>query len=153
MSRGFFPPQFCKVYTVSPLYMNEPSSCKHASGSSKEPEPVPSTSGMSEIAACPLTPLLILQLYHLPPPLPPSVSNSCCLFTQFQPLCVSCCTVLLSFSRYCTVTLKMFCLKMKSVPPPVLPSSGKSTTIFFRTQEESLRTPLIPPFPSLFMYN
>ena len=121
--------------------------------SSKEPEPVPSTSGVSEIAACPLIPLLILQLYHLPPPLPPSVSNSCCLFTQCQPLYVSCCTVLLSFSRYCTVTLKTFCLKMKSVPPPVLPSSGKSTTIFFRTQEESLRTPLIPPFPSLFMYN
>ena len=28
-----------------------------ARGSSKEPEPVPSTSGMSEIAACPLSPI------------------------------------------------------------------------------------------------
>ena len=50
--------------------------------SSKEPEPVPSASGVSEIAACPHPLLLtILQLCHLPPPLPPPVSNSSCLFT------------------------------------------------------------------------
>ncbi|KAJ8776637.1 hypothetical protein J1605_015226 [Eschrichtius robustus] len=70
--------------------------------SSKEPEPVPSTSGVSESAACPLSPIaddLILQLYHLPPPLPPPVSNSSCLFTRCQPLYASCCTVLLYFSR------------------------------------------------------
>ena len=30
--------------------------------------------------------LMILQLYHLPPPLPPPTSNSSCLFTRFQPL-------------------------------------------------------------------
>ena len=52
--------------------------------------------------------LTILQLCHLPPPLPPPVSNSSCLFTRCQPLCASCCTVLLYFSRYCIVRLKMF---------------------------------------------
>ena len=41
------------------------------------------TSGISEIAACPPTPLL--QLYHLPLPLPPPVSNSSCLFSWCQP--------------------------------------------------------------------
>ena len=37
--------------------------------------------------------LMTLQLYHLPPPLPPPVSNSSCLSTQCQLLDVSCCTV------------------------------------------------------------
>ena len=70
---------------------------------------VPSVSGVSGIAACPQSPIAaILQLYHLPPPLPPPVSNSSCLFTQCQPLDASCCTVLLYFSRDCTVRLKMF---------------------------------------------
>ena len=51
--------------------------------SSKESEPA-STSGVSEIA---LRLLLrtILQLLHPPPPLPPPVSNSSCLFAQCQP--------------------------------------------------------------------
>ena len=65
--------------------------------SSKEPEPVPSTRGMSEIAACPPSPTADNWLYHLPPPLPTPVSNSFCLFTWWQPLCASCCTVLLYF--------------------------------------------------------
>ena len=52
--------------------------------------------------------LMILQLYHLPPPLPLPVTNSSSLFTRCQPLYASCCTVLLYFSRYCTVRLKMF---------------------------------------------
>ena len=52
--------------------------------------------------------LMILQLYHPPPPFPPPVSNSSCLFTRCQPLYANCCTVLLYFSRYCTVRLKMF---------------------------------------------
>ena len=49
--------------------------------------------------------LMILQLYHLLPPLAPPVSNSSCLFTWCQPLYVSCCVVvvavsLLSFVRF-----------------------------------------------------
>ena len=97
---------------VSPLCTNLQVTklrCECASGSSKEPESLSSMSGRSEIAAC-STSLLsrILQLYHLPPPLLPSVSNSSCLFTQHQSLEASCCTVLLYFSRYCTVKLKMF---------------------------------------------
>ena len=78
--------------------------------SSKEPELVPSTSGRSEIAACPyLQSLMIIQLYHLSPPLLPLVSNSSCLFTPWcQTRYASCCIVLLYFSRYCTVRLKIF---------------------------------------------
>ena len=40
--------------------------------------------------------LMILQLYQLPPLLPPSVSNSSCLFTPCQSLCARCCTYYLS---------------------------------------------------------
>ena len=66
---------------------------------------------MSEIAAYPPSPVLtILQLYHLPLPLPPPVSNSSYLFTGCQPLYASCSTVLMYFSRSCTMRLKMFCL-------------------------------------------
>ena len=42
---------------------------------------------------------MILQFYHPQSPLLPLVSNSSCLFTQYQPLYVSCCTGLLYFSR------------------------------------------------------
>ena len=52
--------------------------------------------------------LTVLQLCQLPPPFLPSVSNSSCLFAGCQPLCASCCTVLLYFSRYKTVRLNMF---------------------------------------------
>ena len=62
-----------------------------------------------QLALCLLL-LTILQLYHLPPPLPPPVSNSSCLFTGCQPLDASCCTVLLYFPRDCTVRLKVFSL-------------------------------------------
>ena len=51
--------------------------------------------------------LMIFQLYHLPP-LPPSVSNSSCLFTWYRPLYANYCTVLLYFSSYCTVRLNFF---------------------------------------------
>ena len=143
---------------------------------SKETEPVPSTSGISEISACPPSPAVedpcasarllqscpyatyvrtvahpaplsmgfpmqeywsglpypppgnlphpgfepvslmspalweTLQLYHLPLPLPPPVSNSSCLFTGCQSLCASCCTVLLYFSRCCAIRFYMFSL-------------------------------------------
>ena len=46
--------------------------------------------------------LTILQLYHLPTPLPPPVSNSSCLFTRCQPLYASCCTVLFKV-LYCKI--------------------------------------------------
>ena len=52
--------------------------------------------------------LSVLSLYHFPPLLPPPVSNSSCLFTWCQPLYASWCTVLLYFSRSCTVKLKLF---------------------------------------------
>ena len=62
-----------------------------------------------KLALCLLL-LMILQFDHLLPPLPPLVSNSSSLFTWCQPLYASCCIVLLHFSRYCTVKLKMFSL-------------------------------------------
>ena len=79
--------------------------------SSKKPEPVPSMSGMNETAACPPSPI-VDNPSTLPflSPLPPPVSNFSCLFTQCQPLYTKCCIVLLYFSRYCTVRLKMFSL-------------------------------------------
>ena len=52
---------------------------------------------------------MILQLYHLPPPHSPLISNSSCLFTPCQPLCVSCCTVPLYFSRYVSVPWTVTC--------------------------------------------
>ena len=53
------------------------------------------TSDASEITACPPSPIVtILQLYHMPPPLPPSIKNSSCLFSWCQPLYASCLTVL-----------------------------------------------------------
>ena len=77
--------------------------------SSKKPEPMPSTSGVSEFAACPhLLLLMILQLYHLPPPFPPPVSNSSCLFTRCQPCMPA--VVLYYFTFQGTVRLKMFSL-------------------------------------------
>ena len=46
--------------------------------------------------------LTVLQLYRLPPPLPPPGGDTSCLFTPRQPLCATCCT------SYYTVGLKMF---------------------------------------------
>lgn len=68
-------------------------------------------SGVRKIAACThLLLQMILQLYHLPSPLPPLVSNPSCLLTGCQPLYARCCTALLNFSKHCTVRLKMFVL-------------------------------------------
>ena len=53
--------------------------------------------------------LTILQLCHLPPPLPPGVRNPSFLFTRCQPLYRGCYTVLLYFSRYCTIRFKNVC--------------------------------------------
>ena len=45
--------------------------------SSKKQGPVPSTSGVSEVAACPPSPTADdPSVYHLPPPLPAPISNS-----------------------------------------------------------------------------
>ena len=53
---------------------------------SEEPEPVSLTSGLSDTAACPPSPMvLILQLYHLPPPFSPLVSNASCPYPWCQP--------------------------------------------------------------------
>ena len=67
----------------------DPWRLKASSLPSKEPEPVPSTSGMNETSAClRLLLLMTLQLCHLIPTLPPPVSNSSCLFTRCQRLYV-----------------------------------------------------------------
>ena len=78
---------------------------------------IPSVLGVSEIAACPPSPVAdgpsALPSAHpsaLPPPLPPAVSNPSCLFTWCQSLYASCCTALLYFAGYCTVRLKLFSL-------------------------------------------
>ena len=70
-----------------------------------------------QLALCLLL-LMILQLYHLPPPLPPPVSNSSCLFTWCQPLYASCCTVLFSYCMIkkcflflCVCFLCIICVK------------------------------------------
>ena len=67
---------------------------------------VPSASGLLQLVLCLLW-LTILQLYHLPPLLPPLVNNSSCLFTQRQPPNASYYTI--ELVKYnCTVRLKMF---------------------------------------------
>ena len=71
--------------------------------------PGPPASGVSEVAACPPA-AEDPSAYHLPPPLPPPISNSSWLFTHCQPLNASSCTGLLYFSRYCAVRLKMLIL-------------------------------------------
>ena len=43
-----------------------------------------------------------------PTPSPSSISNSSCLFIRCQPLYTGCCTILLYFSRSCTVRSTMF---------------------------------------------
>ena len=80
--------------------------------SSKEPEPVPSMSGESENAACPPPPVADgPSALLLPPPPPPPISNfSCCSLNARACMPAACCTVLLYFSRYFPVILKMLSL-------------------------------------------
>lgn len=70
---------------------------ERASGSSEEPEPVPPTSGVSELAARPPPPSLLTDG---PSVLPPGSSSSC-LFTPCQP----CMPVIARWclSRFCAV--------------------------------------------------
>ena len=94
------------------LFLSTQTSLDHFSNrddrikSSKVSEPVPSTVSKHKIAAFRLLLLLIFQLYHLSPCLPPPASNSSCLFTQCQLLYC----ILLYFSRYCTIRFKTFWL-------------------------------------------
>ena len=79
--------------------------------SSKEPEPVPSVSSVSDIAACP--PLFADDPSALPSPtlsLLQSVTLLACPLdaSPSVPGAARCCTVLLYFLRYCTVRLKCF---------------------------------------------
>ena len=76
--------------------------------SGKEPEPVPSASGVSEAAACPpaclpLLPTLQLQTICRPPP--PPVTNSSCLSLR-----AGCYTVLLYFPRPCNTKGVFWCI-------------------------------------------
>ena len=85
------------MYTKSPIY--KPSSCKL----SKMQMCIPSTSVVSDTAACPLSPVaedVILQLYHLPPPLPRPVSNPSCLSIRCQMLYY---TTMLFLVLYCEI--------------------------------------------------
>ena len=67
-------------------------------------------SGMNETAACPPSPTASDSSAPLSPTSfsPSPVSNSSHLFTRCQSLYTSCWTVLLSFSTYYTIRLKMF---------------------------------------------
>ena len=91
------------IYCESPTY--EPSSCEL----SKMQMCVHMSSHVSpimQLALCLLL-LMILQLYHLPPPLPSPLINSSFLFTRYQSLYASCCTVLFRV-LYCEVTHVVF---------------------------------------------
>ena len=92
------------------LYFKSASKKVDRAGSSKEPESMPSVGpGVSEIATFP--PITDkLRLFHLPHSLLPPISNSSCLYTWWQSLYASCCTLLLYFLRYCTVRFKIFSL-------------------------------------------
>ena len=74
--------------------------------SSKEPEPVPSTSNESESAACPPSPVAA-DPSVLPSPTASPVSNSCRLLTP----CQSCVPAVV---LYC-VLFKVLCCKIKSI--------------------------------------
>ena len=52
----------------------------------------------------------VLRLYSLPPPCPPSSATLLASSFNASPCMPSCCTVLLYFSRHCTVRLQMFYL-------------------------------------------
>ena len=73
---------------------------------SKEPEPVPSTSNMSDTAASPLLPVADDPSALPSPTISPSSSQQLFLSAHSMPtLYASYCVVVLYFSRYCTVRL------------------------------------------------
>lgn len=73
---------------------------------SREPEPGPSVSGVSEIAASPPSPLLTIHLY-LPPRLPPPVRSSVHLMLDPVHQLLDCTTVL-SKVLYCKIKNVLF---------------------------------------------
>ena len=101
------------TYTVSPLHTNlqvaNSQRCERASGSSKESEPVPSTPGVSEIAACPPSPVAD-NPSALPSPTS-SPSSSQYLFLPVPSMPAPVCQLL-----YCTaVHFKVLYCKIKHV--------------------------------------
>ena len=103
--------------TVSPLHTNLQvgnfQRCKPASLYVQGPEPVPSTSGMSEIAARPPSPIADDPSALPSPTSSPSSSQELFLPVHSMPAPVCqllCCTTVLFKVKYCTVRLKMFSL-------------------------------------------
>ena len=85
--------------------------CKHVSGSSKEPGPVPSMSGMSEIAACPRSPIADHPKALPSPASSPSSSQYLFLPVPSMPLlCASCCTTELFKVVYYKIKNVLFCV-------------------------------------------
>ena len=93
----------CKspTYEPSSCELSEMQMCVHMSNH---------VSPIMQLALCLLL-LMILQLYHLPPPLPSPLINSSFLFTRYQSLCASCCTVLFRV-LYCEIknVVFIFCI-------------------------------------------
>ena len=80
----------------------------HRTESSKEPGAVPPISSISETENCPPSAIADNPSALWFPTFSLHSSHSSCLFSQCQPLYASYYTILLYFSRYCTVRLKMF---------------------------------------------
>lgn len=77
--------------------------------SSKEPELCHQRQVCGSLQRAPrLPPPAVLPLHHLSPALPSPVTNPSCLVTRRPPLYASRCTGLLDFSKYCSITFKMF---------------------------------------------
>ena len=96
--------------------------------SSKEPESVPSSQAWVKLQpALHLLLLTILQLYHLPPPLPPPLSNSSCLFAWCQPLYANCCT--LSSFQFSLSVVSDSLRPHESQPPCAIPPCPSPTLI------------------------
>ena len=87
---------------------------EHASGSSKEAEPVPAASGMSDSSASlHLLLLVILLLHHLPPLPPSSVSNSSYLMPTPGCQLLYCTTVLFKVLYFSSLRTGMQKLEVK----------------------------------------
>ena len=97
-----------------------------------------------QLALCLLL-LTVLQLYLLPPPLPPPASKSSCLFTWCQPLYASFC--ILCFSKYCTVRFSVS-LVAKLCPTPVTPEDPCQAPLSVGFSRQEQWSGLSFPFPN-----